>query len=164
MTSHGSTYASEEPSLFQPAAAFSRAQVRALFNEAPTEAGLSTAPQENTDQERYSDRMEGRFSSPASQTVQRRARFSTCFDSICDGLSGVLDRLSNRLNGLLGLFELGWAIDILQGLTFADHLSSPRQRGRSTPEPDNRSKRRCWAGSIRRRREAPMRWRRSTGT
>jgi hypothetical protein len=98
------------------------------------------APEQNTDQESNSDRVQRRFSSPASQAVQRRTRLSACFDSIGYGLSGFLDRLSSRLNGLLGLVELAWAIGILQRLTFADHLSSPLQRGRSTPGTDNRSK------------------------
>jgi hypothetical protein len=59
---------------------------------------------------------------------------TACFDSIGYGLSGFLDRLSSRLNGVLGLVELAWAISILQRFTFADHLSSPWQRGRLTPE------------------------------
>jgi hypothetical protein len=50
------------------------------------------------------------------------------FDGVGDGLSGFLDRLSSRLNGLLGLVELVWAID-----TFADHLGSPWQLRRPTP-------------------------------
>jgi hypothetical protein len=87
-----------------------------------------------TDQERYSDRVQGRFSGPASQAVKRRTRLPACFDSIGYGLSGFLDRLSSRLNGVLGLVELVWAISILQRFTFADHLSSPWQRGRLTPE------------------------------
>jgi hypothetical protein len=64
---------------------------------------------------------------------------SACFDSIGDGLSGYLDRLSSRLNGLFGLVELAWAIGILQRLTFAGHLSSPRQRAKLTPRIANRS-------------------------
>jgi hypothetical protein len=45
-----------------------------------------------------------------------------CFDSVGDGLSGFLDRVSSRLNGLLGLVELAWSFGILQRLTFPDHL------------------------------------------
>jgi hypothetical protein len=37
-------------------------------------------------------------------------------------MSGFFDRLSSRLNGLLGLVELAWAIGILQGLALTDHL------------------------------------------
>jgi hypothetical protein len=45
-----------------------------------------------------------------------------CFDRPGDGLSGFLDRLGSRLNGFLGPVELAWAIGILQGLAFTDHL------------------------------------------
>src|SRR3954454_24472682 len=77
--------------------------------------------------------MQGCFLSPTRQAVERRTWVPACFDGVGDGLSGFLDRLGSRLNGLLGLVELVWAIDI-----FADHLSSPRQR-RSTPGTENRS-------------------------
>jgi hypothetical protein len=86
------------------------------------------APEQNTDQERYHDCMQGRFLSPTSQAIKRRTWSLTPFDSASDGPSGCLDRLSSRFNGLLGLVELVCAID-----TFPGHLSSPRQCGRSTP-------------------------------
>src|SRR5438046_1207282 len=92
------------------------------------------APEQNTDQERYRDCMQGRFLSPMSQAFKGRIWSPTPFDSASDGPSGFLDRLSSRFNGLLGLLERVWGID-----TFADHLSSPRQRRRSTPGTDNRS-------------------------
>jgi hypothetical protein len=45
-----------------------------------------------------------------------------CFNGVGNGLSGFLDRLSSRLNGLPGLVEL-----ILTFNIFAGHLNSPRQ-------------------------------------
>jgi hypothetical protein len=94
----------------------------------------AAAPEQNTDQERYRDCMQGRFLSPTSQAIKGRTWSRIPFDSASDGPSGFLDRLSSRLNGLLSLFELVWAID-----TFADHLSSPRQCGKPTPGTHNRS-------------------------
>jgi len=93
------------------------------------------APEQNTDQERYHDCMQGRFLSPPSQAIKGRTWSPIPFDSASDGPSGFLDRLSSRLNGLLSLVELVWAID-----TFADHPSSPRQCGKSTPGTHNRSR------------------------
>ena len=86
----------------------------------------AAASEQNTDQERYSDRVQGRLPSPASQAVKRRTRLPACFDSVGYGLSGFLDRLSSRLNGLLGLVELAWTISILQRLTSPIILVSPR--------------------------------------
>jgi hypothetical protein len=106
---------------------------------AGSNTGSTSAPEQNADQESNGDRVQGRFSSPASQAVKRRTGLTACFDSIGDGLSGFLDRLGSRLNGRLGLVELPWAIGILQRLTLAYHLNSPRQRKESTPGRDNRS-------------------------
>jgi len=85
----------------------------------------AAAPEQNTDQERYHNRMQGRFLSPTSHAIKGRTWSPIPFDSDSDGPSGFLDRLSSRLNGLFSLVELVWAID-----TFASHLSSPRQCGK----------------------------------
>src|SRR5437868_10527054 len=71
----------------------------------------AVAPEQNTDQERDSDCVQGRFLSPTSQAVKRRTWLPVCFDGVSYRLSGFLDRLSSRLNGLLGLVELVWTID-----------------------------------------------------
>lgn len=87
-------------------------------------ASAAATPEQNAEQKRYSDRVQGRLSRPAGQAIERRPRFPACFDSVGDGPRGFPDRLGGRPNSLSGLVELAWTVG-LRRLMFAGHLNSP---------------------------------------
>jgi hypothetical protein len=94
-----------------------------------TFTGSAAAPKQNTDQKRNRNCVQGCFLSPTSQAVERRTWLPACFNGVGNRLSGFLDRLRSRLNGLRGLLEFVWIFD-----TFADHLNSPRYVEDRRPE------------------------------